>query len=250
MASTDIVIGVAASVSYFPILPRNPMKKHFHTLGDWRRNVLLLAAAGSLGLTLPACSSNDGNTTDDNGADGSWGGESYSQGVVTEMTEVQPGQWKITAERPAGKEEVAAVLHHLDGKVDTLQGQALQRQMQDYSRQNPENRAHGTGLMDVLMWSGIGYMAGRFLTPNPGYYANPGLLSRNQDWRSTMARERERGSGFFGRGFSGGRRSPNSGISESRSTVRNSPRPSFRSSAPAGRSSGFGSRGGFRGFGG
>ena len=35
------------------------MKKHFHPLGDWRRNVLLLAAASSLGLALPACSSDD-----------------------------------------------------------------------------------------------------------------------------------------------------------------------------------------------
>jgi len=224
------------------------MKRHFYSLGDWRRNVLLLAAAGSLGLTLPACSSN-GN--DDNGADASWSGESYSQGVITEMTEVQPGQWKITAERPAGKEEVAAVLHHFDGKVDTLQGQALQRQMQNYSRQYPENRAHGTSMMDVLMWSGIGYMAGRFLTPNPGYYANPGLLSRNQAWRANVARERQdQGRGFFGRGFFGSRRTPNAGISESRSTMRSAPRPSFRSSAPSGRRSGFGSRGGFRGFGG
>ncbi|MBD2723058.1 hypothetical protein [Hymenobacter armeniacus] len=224
------------------------MKKHFHLLGDWRRNVLLIAAASSLGLALPACS-ND-NRRDDNGAEGSWGGESYSQGVITEMTEVQPGQWKITAERPAGKEEVAAVLHHFDGKTDTLQGQALQRQMQDYSRQYPENRANGTGLMDVLMWSGIGYMAGRFLTPNPGYYANPGLIQRNQGWRANVARERQdQGRGFFGRGFVG-QRTPTAGIQESRSTMRSSPRPSFRSSAPSGRSSGFGSRGGFRGFGG
>ncbi|MGI4885935.1 MAG: hypothetical protein ACRYFR_13325 [Janthinobacterium lividum] len=229
------------------------MKKHFHSLSDWRRNVLLVAA-GSLGLGLPACSG-DGNSGSrgaaSNGADGNWSGQTYSQGVITEMTEVKPGEWKITAERPAGKEEVAAVLHHFDGKVDTLQGQALQRQMQDYGRQNPENRAQNSGLMNVLMWSGIGYMAGRYLTPNPGYYANPGLLQQNQNWRANVARERQdQGRGFFGRGFSGARTSANAGIQESGSTVRASPRPSFRSSAPAGRSSGFGSRGGFRGFGG
>ena len=64
------------------------MKKHFHALGDWRRNVLLLAAAGSLGLALPACSGND-SSTDEQGAEASWGGETYSQGVITEMTEVK-----------------------------------------------------------------------------------------------------------------------------------------------------------------
>ncbi|MDO7845193.1 hypothetical protein Q5H92_02415 [Hymenobacter sp. M29] len=225
------------------------MKKHFHLLGDWRRNVLLLAAASSLGLALPACS-NDNARTDDNGAEGSWGGETYSQGVITEMTEVTPGEWKITAERPAGKEEVAAILHHADGKTDTLQGQALQRQMQDYSRQNPENRAQGNGLMNVLMWSSIGYMAGRYMTPNPAYYANPGVMQQNQGWRNSITNERQNGRGFFGRGFTGRNASPTAGIQESRSTMRSAPRPSFRSSAPSGRSSGFGSRGGFRGFGG
>ena len=228
------------------------MKKHFYSLGDWRRNVLLMAAASSLGLTLPACGSNDTveSRAQKNGAEGSWSGETYSQGVVTEMTEVKAGEWKITAERPAGKEEVAAILHHLDGKTDTLQGQALQRQMQDYSRQNPENRAQGSGMMNVLMWSGIGFMAGRFMTPNAGYYANPGVMQNNQGWRDNVARERQSGRGFFGRGFGGGRTSATAGILESRSTLRSAPRPSFRSSAPAGRSSGFGSRGGFRGFGG
>ena len=228
------------------------MKKHFYSLGDWRRNVLLMAAASSLGLTLPACGSNDTveSRAQKNGAEGSWSGETYSQGVVTEMTEVKAGEWKITAERPAGKEEVAAILHHLDGKTDTLQGQALQRQMQDYSRQNPENRAQGSGMMNVLMWSGIGFMAGRFMTPNAGYYANPGVMQNNQGWRNNVARERQSGRGFFGRGFGGGRTSATAGILESRSTLRSAPRPSFRSSAPSGRSSGFGSRGGFRGFGG
>jgi hypothetical protein len=226
------------------------MKRHFHTLGDWRRNVLLIAAATSLGLTLPACSSGD-NRADENGADASWSGESYSQGVITEMTEVQPGEWKITAERPAGKEEVAAILHRFDGKTDTLQGEALQRKMQDYSRVNPENNHRGTGMMDILMWGGIGYMAGRFLTPNPGAYANPGILQRNQGWRANVANERQnQGRGFFGRGFNRAGASPNAGIQESRSTMRTAPRPAYRSSAPSGRSSGFGSRSGFGGFGG
>jgi len=235
------------------------MKKHFHPLGNWRRNVLLMTAATSLGLALPACSSNDQDSTG-NGAQADWSAQnqsqpqSYSQGVITEMTEVQPGQWKITAERPAGKEEVAAILHHFNGKTDTLQGQALQKQMQEYSRVNPENRSNGTGMMDILMWGGIGYMAGRFLTPNPGAYANPGILQRNQGWRSNVARERQNeGRGFFGRGFGGNRAAGNAGIQESRSTMRTAPRPSYRSSAPSGRSSSFGSRGrsgGFGGFGG
>lgn len=229
------------------------MKRPFYRLGDWRRNLFLLTAAASLGLAaLPACSSNDSRTDT---SEPSWDNaatDSYSQGVITEMTETQPGQWKITAERPAGKEEVAAVLHHFDGKVDTLQGQALQQQMQTYTRQNPENRVGRTGMMDVLMWSGIGYMAGRWLTPNTGYYASPGIFQQNNGWRQNINREREdERRGFFGRGFVGSRTNGNAGISASPSVRRSVPGSTYRSSAPRGsRSSGFGSRGGFRGFGG
>jgi hypothetical protein len=54
------------------------------------------------------------------------------------MTEIKPGDGKITAERPvAGKEGAAAALRHFDG-ADNLQGQALQGKMQEYSRANPE----------------------------------------------------------------------------------------------------------------
>jgi hypothetical protein len=221
------------------------MNKPFYRLGDWRRNLLLVAAAASLGLSvLPSCSSDNGR--DNAEATGDWGaggqsGETFSQGVITELTEVQPGEWKITAERPAGKEEVAAILRHFDGKVDTLQGQALQQQMQSYARQNPENRVAGTGMMDVLMWSGIGYMAGRFLTPNLGAYSNAGIAQRNNGWRQNIANERQNeGRGFYGRGFAGSRTTPNAGISQSPQV-----RSTFRNSAPRmSRSSGFGSRGG------
>ncbi|GAA4013017.1 hypothetical protein GCM10022408_27350 [Hymenobacter fastidiosus] len=226
------------------------MNKNYYLLGEWRRNVLLAAAAASLGLTVPACSSDSGGAGEQ-AADQEWtsgNGESYSQGVITEMTEDKAGQWKITAERPAGKEEVAAILHHYDGKTDTLQGAALQRQMQDYSRQHSENRVGRTGMMDVLMWSSIGYMAGRFLMPNAGYYANPGVMQRTGAWRQNVAQERQQGRGFFGRGFAGPRTTGTAGIRPSTSVARSA----VRSSAPrAGRSSGFGSRGsGSRGFGG
>jgi len=229
------------------------MNKPYFRLGDWRRNVLLVAAAASLGIGLPACSSDSNSdyaTTDSDWKNGN--NDTYSEGVITEMTEVQPGDWKITAERPAGKEQIAAVLKHFDGKVDTLQGEALQRQMQDYSRKYPENRVGSTSMMDVLMWGGIGYMAGRFLTPNLGAYANPGLVQQNNAWRARVAQERSTGRGFFGRGFTGGRTSRTSGIRPSSTVTRNTgfgSNRSIRSSAPAGRSSGFGSRGG-RGFGG
>ncbi|MFD1467571.1 hypothetical protein ACFQ48_05000 [Hymenobacter caeli] len=234
------------------------MKKHFHPLGDWRRNVLLVAAAGSLGLGgLSMCATERGGPGQSE-ADAGWSGQTYSQGVVTDMTEMQPGEWKITGERPAGPEEVAAVLHHFGGQVDTLQGQDLQRQMQDYSQVNPDRNVQGFGLMDVLMWSGIGFMAGRYQAPYPACYASPGLFEQNQAWRTTIARERrDENRGFFGHGFSGGRTSATAGIRACRAVRRTSSRHSFRSSAPVGRHSAptgrhssFGGRGSAHGFGG
>jgi hypothetical protein len=222
------------------------MSKPFFHLGDWRRNTLLIAAAVSLGIGTAGCG--PGNSKTDDEAEWS-AGDSYSQGVITEMTEVAPDQWKITAERPAGKEEVAAILHHHDGRVDTLQGEALQRQMQNYSRAYPENRVGHSGLMDVLMWSSIGYMAGRFLTPNYGYYASPGVYQGMNGWRQQTGYERQQGRGFFGRGFVGRPGNARTSGVQPATSVRRSP--SYRSSAPrSGRSSGFGSRGGGRGFGG
>ncbi|WP_400190310.1 hypothetical protein [Hymenobacter sp. B81] len=224
------------------------MSKSYHRLGDWRRNTLLVAAALSLGLGTTNCGpSGRDEAGSQAAAEGDWSGETYSQGVITEMTETAPGKWKITAERPAGKEEVAAILRYQDGRVDTLQGQALQQQMQNYARTYPENRVGHSGMMDVLMWSGIGYMAGRFMMPNTGYYANPGVYQGMNGWRQQTGYERDRqGRGFFGRGFSSSARSSRTaGISES-PTVRQS---TMRSSSPRfGRSSGFGSRS--SGFGG
>jgi len=162
------------------------MKQKYLLIGDWKRNVLIAATASCLGLT--ACNNNNQAET----ASSDWSsGETYSQGVITELTEVSPDDWKITDERPAGAGEVAAIVRHHDGQVDTLKGEALQREMQQYASVHPNN-IHGTGMMDVLMWSGIGYMAGRMMSPNPRYYANPNVMQRTSAWRSNISQERSR----------------------------------------------------------
>ena len=99
-----------------------------------------------------------------------------AKGVITELTEVSPDNWQITDEKPAGAGEVAAIVRHYDGQVDTLKGEALQQQMQQYASVHPTN-TNGFGMMDVLMWSSIGYMAGRMMSPNPRYYANPNVMN-------------------------------------------------------------------------
>jgi hypothetical protein len=181
------------------------MKKKYLQIGDWKRNVLIMATASCLGLT--ACNnSNQADTT----SDWSTGTESYSQGVITELTEISPDNWKITDERPAGVGEVAAIVRHYNGQVDTLRGEALQKQMQQYAAVNPTN-TNGTSMMDVLMWSSIGYMAGRMMSPNPRYYANPNVMQRTSAWRNNISQQRSRGATYGGGTYR--RSAPSSGRS-------------------------------------
>jgi hypothetical protein len=172
------------------------MKKRYLTIGDWKRNVLIVATASCLGMT--ACD----NAPSDTGSDWS-SSETASKGVITELTEVSPGNWKIMDERPAGPGEVAAIIRRYDGQVDTLKGEALQRQMNDYASMNP-SPTHGNGLMNVLMWSSLGYMAGRMMAPNPRYYANPAAMERGSALRSGIDQQRSR-SGTYRRSAPSGR---------------------------------------------
>lgn len=199
------------------------MKRKYLLVGDWKRNVLLIATASCLGL--PAC--NNSNQTDQvqsgQGATADWstGSETASRGVITELTETSPDHWQITDERPAGLGEVAAIMRHHDGQVDTLKGEALQKQMQQYASVHPTN-TNRFGMMDVLMWSSIGYMAGRMMSPNPRYYANPNVMQRTSAWRNDISQQRSRGA-TYGNGAS-----------------RRSSAPAGRSGVFSGRSSGFG----------
>lgn len=209
------------------------MKKRYFLIGDFSRNVMLVSAAACLGLS--SCSD---NRTAQNESATEWNsGEAatpqYSQGIITEMTETKPDYWEITDEQPAPSGEVMAILKYQDGKVDTLQGPALEKRMQEYTQANPHN---GTGfsMMNVLMWSGIGYMAGRMLSPNPRYYSNPNTMQRNDAWRQQTAAERSRGAQAF-KGTTGAYSRP-----ASSGAVRSTRPTNSRSGTFGGRSGGFG----------
>ncbi|WP_192821437.1 hypothetical protein [Rufibacter sp. LB8] len=210
------------------------MKKRYFYIGDFSRNVMLLSAAACLGFST-ACSDNRSSQQE---ASTEWNsGEAapaYSQGVVTELTEINPNEWKITDETPAEAGKVMAILKHNNGTVDTLQGLELEKRMQEYTQANPTNTG-GFSMMNVLMWSGIGYMAGRMMTPNRAYYANPNTMQRTEAWRQQTGAERSRGAQAF-RGTSGAYSRP-----AATGNVRSSRPTNSRSGSFGGRSGGFGS---------
>ncbi|MHA6247272.1 hypothetical protein ACXYMU_04990 [Pontibacter sp. CAU 1760] len=179
------------------------MKKRYLSIGDFKRNAFIVAAAACMGLT--GCTSN----SDQN----EWNAESEMakiDGVITEMTEEAPDEWKITDERTTAPGKSMAILKYGDGRVDTLQGLELQNRLKDVSSNESTHRQGGFGMSSVLWWSALGYMAGRNTAPRAGYYANPNLMNRTDTWRQDVQTTRQRAtapssgrSGFF-RGRSGG----------------------------------------------
>ncbi|MDX5346703.1 MAG: hypothetical protein LPK19_05605 [Hymenobacteraceae bacterium] len=207
------------------------MKKRYLIIGDFKRNALVVAAAAALGFSSCSSDSETNNQTE-------WQADQGPvEGVLTELTEVEPDTWKITGEQVVAPSATAAVLKYQDGRIDTLKGLELEQKMQTYAQANPSNHS-GNGMMNVLMWSGLGYMAGRYMSPNPAYYANPGLVQQNSAWRSRYRQEEElRGSGRGGYFYGGNYRNPEVNTpSRTRSTT--APK-SGRSGFFRGRSSGF-----------
>jgi hypothetical protein len=174
------------------------MKKKYFLVSDFRRSVLMVSAAACLGLT--GCSSSN---------EGDWdsGNSDAKQGVITEMSEAENGEWKVTDERFSQDGRRMAILHHLDGKTDTLQGEALERGLQQQA-QVQQHHTSGMGGMNMLftalMFSRMGSMMGYSAGPNPRVYSNPGVYERS----STMYRQsapRTGRTGFFrNSGRSGG----------------------------------------------
>ncbi|WP_114778639.1 hypothetical protein [Botryobacter ruber] len=180
------------------------MKKRHLTIGDFKRNAFIVAAAACMGLT--GCGDNRSNN------DWNAGEEEVAvpDGIVTELTEEAPDQWKITDERTTAPGQSMAILKYNDGRIDTLQGLALENRMREVANNEQTYRHGGFGLGSVLWWSGMGFMAGRMSSPNPAYYANPSVMQRTEGWRQNVQTYRQRATapksgrtGFFGGRSSG-----------------------------------------------
>lgn len=161
------------------------MKKRYLTIGDFKRNAFIVAAAATLGLT--SCDSNTQNSDEWNA-----GTEVPTpDGIITELTEEAPDEWKITDERTTSPGQSMAILKYNDGRVDTLQGLALENQMRDIANNQAQYNQGGFGMGNVLWWSAMGFMAGRMMSPRPAYYANPGVMNNTAAWRQNVQTYRQ-----------------------------------------------------------
>lgn len=85
------------------------MKKKYLTIGDLKRNAFIVAAAACMGLS--ACGSNRNEE---------WNaGEEVAvpDGIITELTEEAPDQWKITDEQTTTPGQSMAILKYKIGRA-------------------------------------------------------------------------------------------------------------------------------------
>lgn len=155
--------------------------------------------------------------------------------VRTYITEMKPGEFKITDEVAVSKEsEAGAIVRYFDGRRDTLtvaEARGLVRSdstTRDYYS-NPNHYHshyhHSSSLSNALLWGGMGYMLGRNNSSQyynesrerqytSGVYANSSVYQRSSgihdsyhSYRKSSASRPSSGrSGFFsrsGRSFGG-----------------------------------------------
>jgi hypothetical protein len=167
----------------------------------------------------------------------------FSRGVKTYITEVEPGVFKVTDEIPTAADSSVAIVRYHDGHRDTLNTASAKALIDNEINTRPATLGHSNSLGNALLYGGMGYLLANTLQ-NRQYAA----------YRDRFYREEENRRGSSG-GFYGGRyyanpetyrRSQVVGreISASRS-VR-----TVTTSRPAGGRSGFFGGRGFRGFGG
>lgn len=154
--------------------------------------------------------------------------------VKTYITEMKPGEFKITDEiEVKNASEAGAIVRYFDGRRDTLSVAEAQRLVKtdsttrDYYN-NPNHyhtHHHRSSLSNALLWGGMGYMLGRNNSSNyyneqrerqysSGVYANSSVYSRSSSIhnnyhsyrKSVASRPSSSRSGFFsrsGRSFGG-----------------------------------------------
>jgi hypothetical protein len=196
--------------------------------GSFIRTVREISVGGALalavlsGIGLSSC----GSSEDEDAY--SYEESTYSKGIRSHIREVRPGEFKIDKEENVAADSSVAIVTYLDGHTDRLSPAAAKALIDDEIRQNGAQNYHHSGLSNMLLYGGIGYMLGRnmnngyinnYRANNPdvrGYYNSPSAYenSRNtvrtvdasRSTRTVTARPSSGRKGFFGsaRGRSGG----------------------------------------------
>lgn len=171
------------------------------------------------GMMLQSCGGSDDNDRQETPYKG--------RPVKTYITEIKPGEYKITDEVAVSSDaEAGAIVRYFDGRRDTLTVAEARNLVKtdsttrDYYN-NPNHyhsHYHRSSLSNALLWGGMGYMLGRnnnsqFYNEgrerqySSGVYANSSVYQRSAGIhesyhsyrKSSASRPSSSRSGFFGR---------------------------------------------------
>ncbi len=157
------------------------MKKKYLPIRSWKQYLII----GSL-VMVPVFLQSCGN----NGAPRIKEGTTEtilesSKGVITEVEEIEPGdEFLILDERVIDdKEKSLAIVHRLDGEIDTLTLQKIKKE----SASDPSRSA----LRSVLMYSLAASYFNRNLSntsPNSAYYKNQAAFNKSTGLKSDLSK--------------------------------------------------------------
>lgn len=165
---------------------------------------ITLIAAISAALVLQSCGEEDGSPRIKDAKQETV--YESTQGVVTEVEEIEPGNdYKIIDERLIGdKDKSIAIVHTLEGTVDTLSLRKMKDDDASYSRHS--------GLRSILYYSLAASYFNRSLrnvTPNQSNYKNASAYNKStglkNDLRSSATSRRVSVPGSSSKGYGSGK---------------------------------------------
>lgn len=134
----------------------------------------------------------------------------YTQGLITELEEVEKDLFKITDENVAPtKEDSRIIATYMDGAIDTFTLDEVT--MTDAEDPNSDGYSRRSGMSSVLMGGMMGYFMGRSLSSptNPSAYKNTAAYNKantttssalKSTAKTTTTRTRKPSSGSSGHG--------------------------------------------------
>ncbi|GAB5564019.1 MAG: hypothetical protein Wins2KO_10820 [Winogradskyella sp.] len=165
---------------------------------------MTLAAAIAAAITLQSCGEKDGSPRIKDAQEETV--YESTQGVITEVEEIEPGNdYKIIDERLIDeKDKSIAIVHTLEGTVDTLSLRKMKEDKSSYSRHS--------GLRGILYYSLAASYFNRSLrnvTPNQSNYKNATAYNKSSslknDLKSTATSRRVSVPGRSSRGYGSGK---------------------------------------------
>lgn len=115
----------------------------------------------------------------------------FSRGVKTYITEVEPGVFKVTDEVPASADSSVAIVRYYDGHRDTLTTASAKALIDNEINTRQASVGQGFSLGNALLYGGMGYLLATTLNNNryasyrqqydgSRFYTNPSTYQRAQ----------------------------------------------------------------------